>query len=295
MAVFTNAPERMLTLDCPTRWNSTYDMLCICLAHSEVINRAIDADDSLLQYQLSKEEWEHLRSLTTLLKAFNDYHLSISSSSEISSFLVLLVFHSITSAVKDYQAGNAEYETFRRASFRKLVAYEKKIRSSPLYALAMLLDPRQKDTAFVKIGWSQLEINVALEDLKRYFIAYSQICGQASSVQVIQRKSKTSELFKDFFNNEVRSRSTNELSQYFHESHTDNDPEDPLEYWKRNSIKYPVLSRMARDIFAIPATSCATERMFSTCRDHLGVRRNRLSEKSFRALMFLGGNGFGID
>ena len=48
---------------------------------------------------------------------------------------------------------------------------------------------------------------------------------------------------------------------------------DVAKYWKLNSTQWPDLSALARDYLAIPATSAASERAFSTGRDLLGIYR----------------------
>lgn len=42
-----------------------------------------------------------------------------------------------------------------------------------------------------------------------------------------------------------------------------NDKFDPLEWWKGNAMEYPTLSRIAFEIFSIPAMSVEPERVFS--------------------------------
>jgi len=38
---------------------------------------------------------------------------------------------------------------------------------------------------------------------------------------------------------------------------------NPLDWWRTNSVHYPALSKVARMILAIPATSAPSERLFS--------------------------------
>ena len=47
------------------------------------------------------------------------------------------------------------------------------------------------------------------------------------------------------------------------ESNDANDAFDPLEWWKGNAMKYPVLARIAFNVFSIPSTSVEPERVFS--------------------------------
>jgi len=63
--------------------------------------------------------------------------------------------------------------------------------------------------------------------------------------------------------------------------------EDILQWWKRNSCQYPNLSCMARIYLAIPATSTASERVFSIAGNLISEKRTRLSSDSIQAGMTL--------
>ena len=54
-----------------------------------------------------------------------------------------------------------------------------------------------------------------------------------------------------------------ELDHYIKSPMTD--PEsDPLEWWKINNIHYPLLAKIAKKYLSICATSCPSERLFSS-------------------------------
>ncbi|KFZ15665.1 hypothetical protein V501_02624 [Pseudogymnoascus sp. VKM F-4519 (FW-2642)] len=62
---------------------------------------------------------------------------------------------------------------------------------------------------------------------------------------------------------------------------------DILKYWCAKQYQYPVIARIARDYLAIPATSAASERVFSNGSDIIIKKRNRLSPPTIRYLLCL--------
>ena len=57
----------------------------------------------------------------------------------------------------------------------------------------------------------------------------------------------------------------------------DLDVANPLEWWSRHQLEYPVLYRMALDLFSIPGMSAECERVFSQTKKMITDERNRLA------------------
>jgi len=62
---------------------------------------------------------------------------------------------------------------------------------------------------------------------------------------------------------------------------------DILQWWRIHSTKYPVVSRMARDVLAAPASTVASESAFSTSGRIVSDYRSRLTSKRVQALVCL--------
>ena len=62
---------------------------------------------------------------------------------------------------------------------------------------------------------------------------------------------------------------------------------DPLKWWKAKSVSYPFLSKVVKQLFAIPATSVPSERVFSAAGHLVSAARNRLDQENVNMLLFI--------
>jgi hypothetical protein len=62
---------------------------------------------------------------------------------------------------------------------------------------------------------------------------------------------------------------------------------DIYQYWKAKQYDFPIISRIAKDFLAIPATSAPSECVFSIGSDVVTKKRNRLTGNSVRMIMCL--------
>ncbi|KAG8363134.1 hypothetical protein BUALT_BualtUnG0001100 [Buddleja alternifolia] len=92
---------------------------------------------------------------------------------------------------------------------------------------------------------------------------------------------------KEFSEEEDAIGNKSELEVYLEEKlhpSKNNDNFDILQYWKNNESKFPVLSRMAKDILSIPVSSVASESAFCTGERVLSKFRSSLLPSTVEAL-----------
>lgn len=63
--------------------------------------------------------------------------------------------------------------------------------------------------------------------------------------------------------------------------------DNPLDYWRANKDRFPLLARIARRYLSAPSTSTDSERLFSAASHVLNEKRNRLSCQKAEQLLFL--------
>ena len=66
--------------------------------------------------------------------------------------------------------------------------------------------------------------------------------------------------------------------------------EDPLMWWSKRELLYPVLSKVAKKYLAPPASSVPSERIFSTAGTIVCKKRASLSSSNVDKLIFLNKN-----
>jgi hypothetical protein len=128
------------------------------------------------------------------------------------------------------------------------------------------------------------------------FVEYKQLYGAPSTEFVseseITHNARENSLMRERYNKRMRlnnvdgANSKTELDKYLSEDPEEQSPEfDVLCWWKCNSARFPVLSKLARDILAIPITTVASESAFSTSGRILDDFRSSLTPMTLQALI----------
>jgi len=63
--------------------------------------------------------------------------------------------------------------------------------------------------------------------------------------------------------------------------------ENPFTWWAHNEKHFYYLSKLARKYLPVPASSTASERLFSDAGNIMGPKRTRMNPKLFEKLIFL--------
>ncbi|CAN0920755.1 Putative AC transposase [Linum grandiflorum] len=299
-------PKSLLRLDVATRWNSTYLMLETAEKFEEPF-LLLEQSDRAFKYDLiakrhnnmvigtpRAEDWSSIRHLMKYLKFFYDLTLVASGSSYVTSHLFLRemgkVFHQI-GLMKE--TGDEATIKMAERMWEKLGKYwsEKDAtndRINRLTYIAVVLDPRHK-MEYPKYALQKLygdamglqllqEVNTELQSL---FEVY-QTFYNARQQPIPTQSSTDSEILN-----------ITELELYLKADREPYDPKskhmfDILGWWKTNSVKYPILSDIARDILAVPISTVPSESAFSTGGRVLDSFRSSLSPQIVEALICCG-------
>ena len=85
--------------------------------------------------------------------------------------------------------------------------------------------------------------------------------------------------------NDLQTRRITELDRYLDEDPIRAEEFDIINWWMGNATTYPTLSRIARDLFAVPATSVPSESGFSLARRTINDFGSSLCPETVEALI----------
>ncbi|KAL6638342.1 hypothetical protein ACP70R_023837 [Stipagrostis hirtigluma subsp. patula] len=290
------------SLDVITRWNSTYIMVKNALEFKKAFE-SLDLQDPEFLCAPSIEDWERASLICPLLKVFYDATKIVSGTLYPTANLY---FHEVweVKVALDNAAANQNSDLFETVKFmhKKFTRYWKLTWLQ--ISVLVLLDPRFKQ-GFIEFRLSQAFGNEAAAKIaivRKVFLSlfndYSQL--NAGSQEATQQTTGEAEMDTNSSNRyadwdthmSLAANSTrevpSELETYLKKPTIPRiDPFDILGWWKSNSLEYPTLARMARDILVVPASTVASESAFSTGERVISDFRSRLAPETVEALICL--------
>ncbi|XP_059436160.1 zinc finger BED domain-containing protein RICESLEEPER 2-like [Corylus avellana] len=315
-------PCKKLILDVPTRWNSTYLMLDTAIKFKEVFPRYHRVEQAF-QWVVTPEQWEMVGNVNQVLSVFNDVTNVVSGSEYPTANLYLLEVWRMKEVLMIKCDDRNEY--MRSMASRMIDKFDKYWGDSNLLmSIAAVLDPRYKMKLInfcfpiiYPLTEACSHIKNVLAVLKELFEAYvsahtacilqetaqlAQVnvpsCSSSSAIvgDVVSQISEGRSRFADhirssdiirpiktdldvYLEEDVYICGRNENGVYMETNF------DALAWWKCNALKYRILSRMAKDILAVPISTVASESSFSAGGRVIEPHRASLSPDTVQMLL----------
>src|SRR5450432_740654 len=269
-----------------------------------MLNRAIECNIAVMQLvrnnlpelggvMLSIQDWSFIEQLYKALKPFADYtnlisegrpwlHLSTSIYFELQELLI-----EISSRGQSFGIYDESIQLAFKAGKLKFDKYYEIMSTTLIYFVAAVLDPR------IKGAWIEKHHekgNSLLTDVHKYI--HEIYPKETSTSQWEERDDRyqglQSKVLQALYKGKT---SISDIDRYFDSPVVDWDGNESsdwlLDWWRRHQSEYPIMSQVARDYLHIPAGEVAGERLFSTGRDLIGLRRYSLSPETMRTLILL--------
>ncbi|XP_042944041.1 zinc finger BED domain-containing protein RICESLEEPER 2-like isoform X2 [Carya illinoinensis] len=305
---------KLVCLDVPTRWNSTYLMLEVAETFQKPFLRLENEDGYFSRYcrsvglsPPSSSDWVRVKIMVKFLKIFYDATVRLSGSLYVTSNAYFQEICGIQSHLSKMSQSNDPVLKVMATSMKsKYNKYWGSIEKTNLMIfIAVVLDPRCKFSLlhfwFKKIYGGNLveEMIVKVKELMidmygEYSIMYGSSGGVSyseppSSVDPSMIDSDSQQSFWVEYEQEIIEsslRNKSEIDQYLEHGCEARVPNfDILDWWKINEIKYPILARVARDVMAIPVSTISSESAFSAGGRVLDPFRCSLSPRTVEALV----------
>lgn len=307
----------LLVLDVPTRWNSTYLMLEAAIKFEKAFERYEEEDEKFLSYFHEDEggkgkvgpplvnDWTNAKVFVKFLKTFYDITLKFSATLNVTSNTY---FHELCEMQNQLTSLSKEDDSLLSAMAvsmrRKYDKYWGNVYNvNCLLFVALVLDPRYKMDYLAHCFTSIYDSSITEKLLKKVKETMNQLFDFYSGAESgnvlnenegeVAAKTQNEEGKDSLWTSFLKKRkeksvcdSKNEVERYLLDPVEDPVSEfDVLTWWKENSLKYKVLSQLARDTLAIPVSTVASESAFSTGGRILDAFRSSLSPKMVEALI----------
>ncbi|XP_023752092.2 zinc finger BED domain-containing protein RICESLEEPER 3-like [Lactuca sativa] len=297
---------KKLSLDCKTRWNSTFLMLSAAIAYKEVFKK-LKQRESQYKCLPSEHDWELAKEICDRLQLFYEVTVMFSGTKYPTTNVFFPYICEIRYSLVDWACSSNEViKQMATKMLQKFDKYWSVIHG--IMGMAAVLDPRYK-LKFVELLFpvlygkekSESEIEKLKELVYSLFQEYESSspstrtsyegvgCSSFTSGPSVGHRVEFKKLFSSIAS--IASQHddtgiTTELDNYLKEKLLPKDVDlDLLAWWKTNGFKYPTLQRIAKDILAIPISTVASESAFSTGGRLVSPHRSRLHAKTLEALM----------
>ena len=301
-------PSHCLIQDVTTRWNSTFFML-ERLAEQRVAVYAVMHDATVTKadhkhLDLKEDQWEVVSQMVTVLKPLQMATTVFSLEQNASCSIVYPVINGL---LFNHLVG-AEGDLPCVKRFKRTVAGELERRFAPscldtakgLPVLCSVVDPRYTHLQFLSTEQREIAREELISRMESLEItgdqegADSTKCTEADGPPTKRSKSSKKDSAMHFLlgtlsEKESINTSSDELDHFLKMPALDPDS-NALEWWKTNAEKLPTLSRVARQLLCIPATSVPSERIFSTSGNIVTKKRASLKPDNVDMLVFLNKN-----
>ncbi|CAL9689321.1 unnamed protein product [Knipowitschia caucasica] len=294
-------PEHKLITECCTRWGSRQRMIQRLLEQEKAIAQVLAADKTTRHLMLTWQDIEVLDSISTALSPLLEFTDAFSAEEYVTISCVkpvLQIFNNDLLKVKDNDTQLTK--DIKTAILDYMNKSYKDSVTERLINMASLLDPRfrteylsESESEAIKVQ-AISELEPLVSDQGSTAIGFSETPPPASGDQISQGAAKKQrKSLGSFLKGSVSGKTDvtaerllSELSSYVNSPAADSEC-DPLVWWKIHTVNFPHISRLARKYLCIPATSSASERLFSTGGNVVTCQRSSLKPSTVNMLVFL--------
>ncbi|XP_054821428.1 zinc finger BED domain-containing protein DAYSLEEPER-like [Prosopis cineraria] len=299
--------EKNLFIDDQTQWNTTYQMLVAASELKEVFC-CLDTSDPDYKGAPTMQDWRLVETLCTCLKPIYDVANILTTTTNDPAAITFFqeVWKLQLELARAVMSEDPFVRNLNKIMQEKIEKYWREC--SLVWAIAVVMDPRLK-MKFVEYSFSRVlgedaheYIKIVDDGIHELFHEYDALPlpltpaypGGGKGNQTKTEEYPGGTLLSDSgltdFDAYIMETSSqqmkSELDQYLEESLLPRVPEfDVLGWWRLNRVKYPTLSKMARDILCIPVSTVPPHSAFDAKSKEMDQYRISLRPETVEALV----------
>ncbi|KAL2923983.1 putative AC transposase, partial [Bienertia sinuspersici] len=257
--------KKVIALDTPTRWNSTYKLLHDAVAYRDVLIDMYNEFRATDGQFITNDDWSLAKIVHDVLETFDKATHIFSYVYEPNIHTVILECIKIICTIKQTSLANPGAAVKRLLDNMKVKWCAYFTEFLPIYAIAAILDPG------VKLEDVQFDVPYYVNNCKRILERLCEDYGAVIQPQPVGSSTGASRfgilgpILKKSRPDGSGSSSSN-IGEYLTYQFETEENFHIIQWWKNHSSKFPVLARIAKDILAIPASTIASESTFSAGR-----------------------------
>ncbi|KAK6182220.1 hypothetical protein SNE40_009950 [Patella caerulea] len=288
-------PKHSLITACDTRWGSTQKMIERFLEQERAVQQVLSADRKSVSLIPNWQTIEVLECVNSAISPLAEFTDALSGEKHVSVSMVMPVIALLNDDILSPKPEDVALTTEIKTRILKYMNEKYKDESSrALLNIATFLDPRFKnkfltdEEKFDTMTKLKLEI---LEPLEPIVATEGENLEDSPAKKLclgnlFKRRDRIQETNKDLTPGEIIN---SEIERYLALPNIDYNSE-PLQWWKEHLIIFPKLSSVVKKFLCIPATSCASERLFSVSGQIVSCKRTCLKPDKVDQLVFLSKN-----
>ncbi|KAK3916831.1 E3 SUMO-protein ligase ZBED1 [Frankliniella fusca] len=311
-----NLPRHEIIFYCETRWNSEYLMLARFLEQKAAITSELAF---ACEENLPVQDWRMIEGFVQVLKPIFENTAPLGSSKEVTFSTVIPVLNETTTSLHEFimKAPKGSGILFARKLLAKVEERfpHESYAENEFYQIGMIIDPRFKDLLVSsyendRTGHLLLEsqaLDKYREHIRRGIIVPNDAEGPPLPVQSSASKStgtvgsvkkarfsQIARLTKDrtetsIATTDTMARITAEVEAYLATPTIDED-KDPLEWWRENAEKFPMLLPVAKHYLGLAPTEVDSERVFSVGGNTCTKKRSNLLPDHLKEIIYIHDN-----
>lgn len=292
-------------IDGETRWGSSFEMIQQAAYLRKAIREFLSTkkEKDVAHMQMTEIEWKVVETLLVILEPFYHCTLVIQSSKRPTLQTTYYFYNYLFNKLDDMRESLAqnrskwkqELATSVELMHAKLALYYSRTSGPTAYAESILLTPNMKKKFFLTDEWEHgFAERYTKECHERFLEKYNRPIasnhdpgtGSRPNKKGTKRKWEALEKLDNVLGeSDEEMDMLDEFEKYMSEPRAK--IVNALEYWRKDGVRFPRLSLMARNVHGIMATGARVERLFSTTGRIMTPERNRMSADTLIKLMYL--------